>query len=87
MNIVLKEVMAMGNANILANGNTIQRCMVTTELEGVVILGKQFSDMVDFEIPNSEMAGKEQPLTSGWAYIRDVLAPQWVIANYSNIVV
>jgi len=85
MNIVLKEVKAIGNANILENGNTIQRCMVTTELEGVVILGKQFSDMVDFEIPNSEMAGKEQPLTSGWAYIRDVLAPQWVIDNYSNI--
>ena len=85
MNIILKEVKAIGNANILENGNTIQRCMVTTELEGVVILGKQFSDMVEFEIPNSEMAGKEQPLTSGWAYIRDVLAPQWVIDNYSNI--
>ena len=86
MNIILKEVKAIGNANILENGNTIQRCMVTTELEGVVILGKQFSDMVEFEIPNSEMVGKEQPLTSGWAYIRDVLAPQWVIDNYSNIV-
>ena len=85
MNIILKRVEAIGNANILENGNTIQRCMITTELEGVVIIGKQFSDMVEFEIPNSEMAGKEQPLTSGWAYIRDVLAPQWVIANYSNI--
>jgi len=87
MNIVLKEVKAIGNANILENGNTIQRCILTTELEGVVIVGKQFSDMVEFEIHNSEMVGKEQPLKSGWAYIRDVLAPQWVIDNYSNSVV
>jgi hypothetical protein len=87
MNIVLKKVEAIGNANILSNGNTIQRCILTTELEGVVIVGKQFTDMVEFEIPNSEMVGKEQPLTSGWAYIRDVLAPQWVIDNYSNSVV
>ena len=86
MNIVLKEVQALGNANILENGNTIQRCMVTTELEGVVILGKQFNDMVEFEIPNSEMVGKDKPLLAGWEYIRDVLAPQWVIDNYSNIV-
>lgn len=85
MNIVLKRVEAVGNANILENGNTIQRCMVITELEGVIIVGKQFTDIVEFEIPNSEMAGKEQPLTSGWAYIRDVLAPQWVIDNYTSL--
>ena len=86
MNIVLKEVQAMGNANILENGNCIQKCMITTELMGVVIIGKQFSDMVDFEIPNSVMAASSTPLLAGWEYIRDVLAPQWVIDNYSNIV-
>lgn len=86
MNIVLKEVQALGNANILENGNAIQKCIITTELTGVVIIGKQFNDMVEFEIPNSEMVGKDKPLLSGWEYIRDVLAPEWVIDNYSNIV-
>jgi len=85
MEIVLKKVEAIGNANILENGNTIQRCLLTTELEGVSIVGKQFSDIVEFEIPNSEMVGKDKPLVSGWDYIKNVLAPQWVIDNYSNI--
>ena len=85
MEIILKKVEAVGNANILENGNTIQRCILTTELEGVNIVGKQFNDMVEFEIPNSEMVGKDKPLLSGWDYIKNVLAPQWVIDNYSNI--
>ena len=85
MNIVLKEVQALGNANILENGNTIQRCMVTTELEGVVILGKQFNDMVEFEIPNSEMVGKDKPLLAGWEYIKNTLAPEWVANNFVNV--
>jgi hypothetical protein len=85
MEIVLKKVEAIGNANILENGNTIQRCILTTELEGVNIVGKQFNDVVEFEIPNSEMAGKDKPLLSGWEYVKNILAPQWVIDNYSNI--
>ena len=85
MEIILKKVEAIGNANIKENGNTIQRCMLTTELEGVSIVGKQFNDMVEFEIPNSEMEGKDKPLLSGWEYVKNILAPQWVIDNYSNI--
>lgn len=85
MNIVLKEVQALGNANILENGNCIQKCMITTELMGVVIIGKQFSDMVDFEIPNSVMVASSTPLLAGWEYIRDVLAPEWVANNYVNV--
>ena len=82
----LKEVRAIGNANILDNGNCIQKCMMTVDVVGVVILDQQLNNIVDFEIPNSIMAASSTPLLAGWEYIRDVLAPQWVIDNYSNIV-
>ena len=81
----LKEVRAIGNANILDNGNCIQKCMMTVDVVGVVILDQQLNNIVDFEIPNSIMAASSTPLLAGWEYIRDVLAPQWVANNYVNV--
>ena len=81
----LKEVRAIGNANILDNGNCIQKCMMTVDVVGVVILDQQLNNIVDFEIPNSVMAASSTPLLAGWEYIRDVLAPEWVANNYVNV--
>ena len=81
----LKEVRAIGNANILDNGNCIQKCMMTVDVVGVVILDQQLNNIVDFEIPNSIMAASSTPLLAGWEYIRDVLAPQWVANYYVNV--
>ena len=81
----LREVRAIGNANILDNGNCIQKCMMTVDVVGVVISDQQLNNIVDFEIPNSVMVGSETPLLAGWEYIRDVLAPEWVANNYVNV--
>ena len=81
----LKEVRAIGNANILDNGNCIQKCMMTVDVVGVVILDQQLNNIVDFEIPNSVMAASSTPLLAGWEYIKTVLAPEWVANNYVNV--
>ena len=80
----LKEVRAIGNANILENGNCIQKCMITVDVVGVVILDQQLNNIVDFEIPNSIMAASSTPLLAGWEYIKTVLAPEWVANNFVN---
>jgi hypothetical protein len=80
----LKEVRAIGNANILDNGNCIQKCMMTVDVVGVVILDQQLNNIVDFEIPNSVMAASSTPLLAGWEYIKTVLAPEWVANNFVN---
>ena len=84
-NFVYKNVLAVGTAQILENGDLVQSCMVDTAIEGIVLQGKILNDIVEFTVPNSEMAGKPQPLTAAWDYIKDVLVPQWVADNYANI--
>ena len=84
-NFVYKNVTAVGTAQILENGDLIQSCMIDTAIEGIVLEGKILNDIVAFTVPNSEMVGKPQPLTATWDYIKDVLAPQWVADNYTNV--
>jgi hypothetical protein len=84
-NFVYKNVTAVGTAQVLENGDLVQSCMIDTEIEGIVLEGKILNDVIHFTVPNEEMAGKPQPLTAAWDYIKDVLAPQWVADNYANI--
>jgi hypothetical protein len=83
-NFVYKNVSAIGTAQILENGDLVQQCIIDTAIEGIVLENKVLNDVVQFTIPNSEMAGKPQPLTAAWNYIKDVLSPQWVSENYKN---
>ena len=80
----LKEVTANGTAQILENGNLIQKCIVLVQIDGIVLENQSLLNVVDFEVPNSEMVGKPQPLTEAWNYIKDILAPQWVAENFAN---
>jgi len=84
-NFVYKNVLAVGTAQVLENGDLVQSCMIDTAIEGIVLEGKILNDIVAFTVPNEEMVGKPQPLTAAWDYIKDVLAPQWVADNYANI--
>lgn len=84
-NFVYKNVSALGTAQVLENGDLVQNCMIDTAIEGIVLENKLLNDVVEFTVPNSEMVGKPQPLTAAWDYIKDVLAPQWVTVNYSNV--
>jgi hypothetical protein len=84
-NFVFKNVTAIGTAQVLENGDLIQPCMIETSIEQIVLENKFLNDLVTFTIPNSEMVGKPQPITAAWDYIKNVLAPQWVVDNYSNI--
>lgn len=82
---VYKNVTAIGAAQVLENGDLVQNCMIDTAIEGIVLEGKVLNDIVEFTVPNSEIAGTPQPLTAAWDYIKDVLAPQWVADNYANV--
>lgn len=82
---VYKNVTAIGTAQVLENGDLVQNCMIDTAIEGIVLEGKVLNDIVEFTVPNSEIAGTPQPLTAAWDYIKDVLAPQWVANNYANV--
>lgn len=84
-NFVYKNIIAVGTAQILENGDLVQQCIIDTAIEDIVLQDKSLSDIVGFIVPNSEMAGKPQPLTAAWDYIKDVLAPKWVADNYANI--
>lgn len=81
----LKEVQAIGTASIQADGSLVQSCMVITEILGIKAQGKTLSDLASFEVPNSVMANQPEPLKSAWDYIKDVLAPQFVLDNYSDL--
>lgn len=82
-NFVFKNVTALGAAQVLENGDLIQMCMIETAIEGISLKGKVLSDIASFNVPNSEMVGKDQPITAAWEYIKNTLAPQWVDENYS----
>ncbi len=84
-NFTLKNVTPVGVAQIQENGDLIQPCMIETLIEGIVLQDKTITDIASFTVPNSEMAGKPQPITAAWDYIKNVLAPEWVAINYANI--
>lgn len=79
----LKDVTAMGAAQVLENGDLVQLCMIETEIKGIPLTGKFLNDVTSFVVPNTEMVGKPQPVTAAWDYIKNTLAPQWVVDNYS----
>ena len=85
VNFVFKNVVAVGTAQVLENGDLVQQCVIDTAIEGIVLENKVLTDVVEFTIPNSEMFGTPQPLTAAWDYIKNVLAPQWVDDNYVNL--
>lgn len=80
---ILKDVKAIGSAVILQDGALKQKCMIITEITDIKIEGKILMDNIDFEVPNSIMSNKSEPLIVAWDYIKNTLAPQWVVDNYS----
>lgn len=81
----LKNVTAIGVAQIQENGDLVQQCMIETTIEGIILQNKTIIDITSFTVPNSEMVGKLQPITSAWDYIKNFLAPEWVAINYATI--
>jgi hypothetical protein len=84
-NFVLKEVTAVGTPSVLEDGSLTQTCMVVTEIQGIKSKGKILNDINVFEVDNSIMANQSEPLNVAWSYIKDVLAPQFVLDNYSDL--
>lgn len=83
-NFQLKEVQAVGTAQLQQDGSLIQPCMVITAITGIVAQNKTLNDFVEFLVPNSVMANQQEPLKAAWAHIQDVLAPAFVSDNYAN---
>lgn len=82
---VLNNVSAINSAQIMENGDTIQNCIVEVKIEGIVSQNKTISDIVEFTVPNSVMAGSPTPTVAGWEYIANTLAPEWVAINYAQL--
>lgn len=82
---VLENISAMGSAIVAENGDTLQKCIIDVKIEGIVSNDKTISTAVDFTVPNAVMVGSATPTLAGWDYIKNTLAPQWVIDNYSAI--
>ncbi len=81
----IKELKAVNIATILDNGDTLQPCLVTIQINGIVSQDKTLTELVDFTIPNSVMADSAMPTVAGWTYIKEVLAPEWIAVQYSEI--
>jgi hypothetical protein len=75
----------MNSPIVLENGDTIQGCNIITKIDGISLQGKTVCDYVDFIVPNAIMVGSPTPTVAGWEYIKNTLAPQWVIDNYQAI--
>lgn len=84
-NFVFSNVSAVGTAQLQQDGSLIQPCMVITAITGIVAQNKTLNDFVEFLVPNSVMANQQEPLNVAWTYIQDILAPQYVTENYSDI--
>ena len=82
---ILDNVIAMGSARVLENGDTIQNCNVITKIDGIVSQNKTLCDNVDFLVPNSVMVGSPYPTVAAWDYIKNTLAPEWVALNYAEL--
>lgn len=80
----LTQITAISNAQILENGDTKQNCMLEIKINGIVA-EKILTDVVEFIIPNNIMAGSPTPILTGWEYIKNTLAPEWVAVNYAEI--
>jgi hypothetical protein len=81
----LYNLTAMGSAIVSENGDTLQKCIVETKIEGIISNNKILTDVIDFIVPNSVMVGSSTPTVAGWDYIKNTLAPQWVADNYQAI--
>jgi hypothetical protein len=81
----IKDLTATGNAIILDNGDVLQRCLITVKINGIVSNDKTLNDLIEFTIPNTVMAGSPTPILTGWEYIKNTLAPEWVAINYAEI--
>ena len=85
VNFILNNVSALGSAQIMENGDTLQTCIVDVKIEGIVTQNKIINDVVEFIVPNSVMAGSPTPTIAGWDYIVNTLAPEWVAINYAEL--
>ena len=82
---ILDTITPMGSAHMLENGDTIQPCNVTVKINGITAQDKTLTDYVEFTVPNSVMTGSDMPTVAGWTHIKEVLAPEWVAVQYSEI--
>lgn len=85
ISFVLNNITAMGSAQVLENGDTKQNCLLEVLIDGIELKNQLINNVVEFTIPNSIMAGSPTPTISGWEYIKNVLAPEWILNNFKEI--
>ena len=70
--------------SVLENGDILQTCSLIVKLEGTIIKNKTIKQGVQFIVPNEIMASSPTPALAAWKYIQEVLAPDWIAANYAE---
>ena len=84
ISFILNNITAMGSAQVLENGDTKQNCLLEVLIDKIELKNQLINNIVEFTVPNSIMAGSPTPTIAGWEYIKNVLAPEWVIDNYKE---
>jgi hypothetical protein len=84
ISFILHNISAIGSAQVLENGDTIQSCILEIKINGIVNDKQIINNNVEFIIPNSIMVGSSTPTLAGWEYIKNFLAPQWISLNYAE---
>jgi hypothetical protein len=85
ISFILNNITAMGSAQVLENGDTKQNCLLEVLIDGIELKNQLINNVVEFTVPNSIMAESTTPTIAGWEYIKNVLAPKWIIDNYKEI--
>jgi len=85
VNFVLKNVTTAGSAILGSDGSLTQSCLIVIEIQGIKKSGKTLNDLIDFNVPNDIMSGKNEPLTFAWDYIKNVLVPNYIKDFYSEL--
>ena len=81
----LESATPIGSAIIADNGDTRQNVSMRLLVSGILKTGVSVMDTEMFTVPNSEIVGYAQPATAFWDYIKNVLIPAYIAANYTAI--
>lgn len=73
--------------SVLENGDISQICSLIVKIEGTVIKNKTIKQSVQFIVPNEIMTSSPTPALAAWKHIQEVLAPEWVAANYAEEII
>jgi hypothetical protein len=81
----LEQVEPLNTAMVQDNGDLVQQCKLVIKISGITSNDKNVIDMTSFVVTNDVVADDPFPFKKAWEHIKNVLAPEFVVNNYTAL--